>query len=560
MADRLLSAYARKLGALFGIAGILLLAGCGGGSGAPNNPYEPPPPVVPPLIVLPAAITVFPGTPATLTISGGVPPYRAFSTNATALPVSTSVSGSTIVLSANQVTDTTTVQVTVQDSASTVSSPVTVTVSPAPLLPSLITITSNPNPACSGTDNTICSGGSGTATVQVTGAGGLGIAGRTVRFDVVQGNFQFVSTNPAQPLVTTLNATTDSKGNAVVVVSVPPNTPTQSAIMRATDVTTGQQITGAFQILQMTIDGAVLSVLPLGTTTITGPDTTRCSTGVSVNYYIFGGTPPYRVETNFPQAITITGAPVNVSGGSFTATTNGTCFQNLTFVITDATGRTIPTGSYPFIVNELGTTPPIPTPTPLVVTPGAIAKSQCVPANTFQFVGIGGIPPYSAVVTSSTSISSAVLAPQTGIASGQAVTVSGLTSPSNTTVTLFDNGSPRQSGTVTIDCTGTAPPVTPPTLVVTPSSTGNAANSCANTTFNFSITGGTPPYTMFFQNPSSAPGATITPQPVTAPGQPVAVTFGAGGATATPVNLTITDSSNPPSTPQVATINCKVGP
>ena len=68
MLDRLLSAYARKVCALFGIAGVLLLAGCGGGGGAPNNPYEPPPPITPPLVVLPAAISIYPGTPATVAV------------------------------------------------------------------------------------------------------------------------------------------------------------------------------------------------------------------------------------------------------------------------------------------------------------------------------------------------------------------------------------------------------------------------------------------------------------------------------------------------------------
>jgi len=551
MVERLFSAYLRWTGALFGIAGLLALAGCGGGSGAPNNPYEPPPPAIPALLVLPSAITVYPGTPATLTVSGGVAPYRAFSTDATALPVSTTVNGETIVLAANPVNATTTVQITVQDARGVVSTPVTVTVSPSPLLPSLITITSNPNPACAAVDNSICSGGTGTATVKVTGAGGLGIKGRSVRFDVVQGTFQLVSTNPAQPLVTTLTTTTDTNGDAVVILSVPADTPTQTGILRATDITTGQQITGAFQILQMTIDGAVLSVLPLGTTTITGPDTTTCSAGVTVSYYIFGGTPPYRVETNFPQAISIGGAPVTRSGGSFTATTNGTCFENLTFVITDATGRTIPSGSYPFITNEPGDTAPTPPLTPLVVTPGAIAKANCVPANTFQFIGTGGVAPYSAVVTSSSSPTSPVLSPQTGLASGQAVTVSGLTSPSTTTVTLFDSSSARQSGSVTIDCSGTVPPPTPSALAVTPANYNYTGGTCVGQTSSFKVVGGTPPYTAFVT--SGQTGAVINPTNIAASGDSFLVSGLAN--TTTNTNVTVMDSGSP-ILQQVVSISC----
>ncbi|MCC6870115.1 MAG: hypothetical protein IT522_14955 [Burkholderiales bacterium] len=551
MTDRLFAAFLRWTGALLGVAGLLVLAGCGGGSGAPNNPYEPPPPPIPPLLVLPSAITVYPGTPTTLTVSGGVAPYRAFSTDATALPVSTNVVGETIVLAANPVNAMTGVQVTVEDARGVTSTPVAVTVQPAPLLPSLITITGNPNPACSGTEATVCSGGTGTARVQVTGAGGVGIKGRQVRFDAVQGNFQLVSTNPAQPLVTTFTTTTDANGNAVAILSVPADTPTQSGILRATDVTSGQQITGAFLIQQMTTDGAVLAVLPLGTTTITGPDSATCSTGVTVAYFIFGGTPPYRVTTGFPQAINIGGAPVTRSGGSFTATTNGTCFENLTFVITDATGATIPTGNYPFITNERGATPPTPPLTPLVVTPGAIAKANCVPANTFQFLGTGGVAPYSAVVTSSTSPTSPILSPQTGLASGQAVTVSGLTSPSQTTITLFDSASPRQSGSVTIDCSGSVPPPPPSALVVTPPSFNYAGGTCVGQTSAFKVTGGTPPYTAFVT--SGQTGAVITPTSIAAAGGSFAVT-GLTNTIAT-TNVTVMDSGSP-ILQQVVSVSC----
>ena len=201
MVDRRLTAWLRPAFALLGVAGILLLAGCGGGSGAPNNPYIPPPPVIPPLTLLPVSSTVYAGTPATLTISGGVAPYRAFSSNGAVLPVPLNVSGDTVVLSANNVTGVTSVSITVQDSVNTVSAPAAISVTPAPLLPGNVTITPNPNPECNTGTGVLCSGGTGTATVQVTGNAGAGVKGRPVKFDVVQGSFSIVSTNPAQPLV-----------------------------------------------------------------------------------------------------------------------------------------------------------------------------------------------------------------------------------------------------------------------------------------------------------------------------------------------------------------------
>ena len=548
-----LTASLRAALALFGIAGTMLLAGCGGGSGAPNNPYAPPPATIPPLTVLPGAVTVYAGTPATVTVSGGVSPYRAFSSDGTTLPVATNVSGDTIVLAANNVTDPKSVTLTVQDAATTTVS-ASVSVQPAPLLPSGITVTSNPNPACQVAENTLCSGSTGTALVKVTGAGGVGLSGRAVRFDVVQGSFSIVSTNPAQPLVSTLTTTTDVNGNARVVLSVPADTSTQSAIVRATDVTTGNQVTGSFVIQQITVGGQTLSVLPQGNTTINGPDTQHCSSGVPVTNYIFGGTPPYQVGVNFPGAVTLSGVPVTKSGGAFVTTTNGTCFINLTYVITDATGLTIPAGSYPTVTNQLGTSTPTPTPTALVVTPGAIAKINCVPTNTFQFIGTGGTGPYSAVITSTTSSTSPTLAPQTGINPGQAVTVSGISSPAQTTVTLFDASSPRQSGTVTIDCSGTTPPPTASALTVSPANYSYLTNTCVGKTSNFVVTGGTPPYNVFFA--SGGTGATISPTTLASPGQGFSVT--GLRDTALTTNVTVQDSGTP-QLQQVVTISCPTG-
>jgi hypothetical protein len=555
MFNRYLNAWLRPACALLGIIGILALSACGGGNGAPNNPYAPPPPVIPPPSLLPQAITVYPGTPETLTISGGLAPFRVFSSNPSALPVVSITGSDSLVLAASNITTSTTVSITVQDSLGVVSAPASVIVVPAPLLPTGITVTANPNPACASTTNTVCSGGTGTATVKVSGNTGIGIPGRAVRWEVVQGPFSIVSTNPAQPLVNTLTVSTDTNGNAIVVLSVPADTPTTSGVIRATDMTSGNQVTGNFVIQQVTIGGEVLSVLPQGNTTINGPDNQHCSSGVSVSYFIFGGTPPYVVTTQFPQAVTISGVPVTKSGGGYTVTTNGACFINLTFTITDATGRTIPPGQYPTVTNQLGTNDPTPPPpTQLIVTPGAIAKSNCVPANTFQFIGTGGTAPYSAVVTSSTSATTPVLAPQTNISAGAAVTVSNLTSPSTTTIQLFDNSSPRQSGTVTIDCSGSGVPPVASALVVAPNNYNYSSSTCVNKTSNFVVTGGMPPYTVFFA--SGGAGATITPTTLTASGQGFTVT--GLKDTALTTNITVVDSGSP-QLQQVVTVTCPTG-
>ena len=211
MLDRPFTAWLRPVLTLLGLAGLLTLAACGGGSGAPNNPYD----AAAAGDARPDAAAgrrspSTPGSPVTLTVSGGVAPYRAFSSDPTALPVASTVSSNTVVLAANSVTATTTVSITVQDSHGPgVDADHRHGEPGAAAAFADHASTSNPNPACTNTTNAICSGGTGTATVKVTGAGGAGIANRQVRFDVVQGSFSIQTTNPGQPNVSTLTVVSD---------------------------------------------------------------------------------------------------------------------------------------------------------------------------------------------------------------------------------------------------------------------------------------------------------------------------------------------------------------
>ncbi|MEP6942062.1 MAG: hypothetical protein ABI981_03960, partial [Betaproteobacteria bacterium] len=140
--------------------GLLALGGCGGGSGAPNNPYAPGPTAPGPLFVLPPSITVYSHTPATLTVSGGAPPYQAFSSNPSILPVTQVVSGATVVLLPNDVAADTTAVITVQDAVGQTATS-TVTVRAAPIFN---TLTITPARTACGT-NAVCSGDIATAKV-----------------------------------------------------------------------------------------------------------------------------------------------------------------------------------------------------------------------------------------------------------------------------------------------------------------------------------------------------------------------------------------------------------
>ena len=330
--NRPIGAWIRPLAALTAVLGMFILGGCGGGSGAPNNPYAPIPTAPAPLSILPPSATVYPGTPATLTISGGTAPYRAFSSNPAILPVAANVTGNQVVLVANPTEADVAAAITIQDAAGQ-SVPVTVTVRPAPLFSGLTVAASAPE--C-GSAN-ICSGATGTASVTAKGVAGAPLAGRQIRFDVVYGPFAIQSTNPATPLVQTLTVVTDINGAARVGLQADVNATTQPAQIRATDLTTGQPVIGNFTVVNNTSTAAI-TIVP-AKATITSFYKDECSSGFQVDYFIYGGNPPYRVSSTFPAAVNLFPTTVNASGGHFSAVTNGTCVNPLTFTVVDAAGK-----------------------------------------------------------------------------------------------------------------------------------------------------------------------------------------------------------------------------
>src|ERR1700687_3333539 len=270
----------RPVLALCALAGLLALGGCGGGSGAPNNPFATKPVTPGPLFVLPPTAVVYSHTPATLQVSGGAPPYQAFSSNSAVLPVAQNVDAGVVVLVAGEVAADTPAIITVQDAIGQTATS-SVTVRPAALCSGLTVVPSRT--VCGA--NAVCSGDTATATVQVTGIAGAGIPNRQVKFDVVMGAFGIQSSNPAQPLVSSLTVVSDANGTARVVLQATVNVATQPAQIRATDLTTGNSVTASFTIVQQTDGSAILSVVP-ATATITGPDKVTCSAGVRVAYFI----------------------------------------------------------------------------------------------------------------------------------------------------------------------------------------------------------------------------------------------------------------------------------
>jgi hypothetical protein len=439
---RVPAAWLRSLAGFVALAGVLALTACGGGSGSPSSVINPPPVVVPPLFVLPPSAIAYSNIPTVLTISGGLPPYRAFSSNAAVLPVPQDVSGSTIVLLPTGVSADSPVVVTIQDAASqSVTS--AITVRPAPLFNSLTVIPSRT--ACG--SNAVCAGDTALVTVLVLGPAGAPLPNRQVRFDVVTGSFGIQSNNPALPLVTTLTVVSDGNGSAKVTIRAAVNAPTQNAVIRATELTTCNQVTANCTIVQVTDGTGVLSTIPTGgsKTTINGPALNVCSAGVAVATYIFGGTPPYTVATNFPGSVALTGVPVLTSGGGFNTVTNGSCFTGLVYAITDATGLTIVNSP---TVDNLPGTQAAPVATPLLVSPPSATATPCN-NTTFNFVVSGGTPPYGITLSNATNWSVATSPVNTSPGS---FAVTAAATNIATTVVVVDSGTPTLTFSAPITC------------------------------------------------------------------------------------------------------------
>jgi hypothetical protein len=439
MLDRPSIAWLRPALTLLGLTGLLALGACGGGSGAPNNPYAPIP-VNPVLGVQPLSATVYSGIPTILTITSGQGPFQAFSSNAAVLPVAQNISGYNVVLLANKVAADEDVKITIQDAlGATV--PVSVTVKNAPILNTL-TITP------SGTDcgSAVCTGQTAIASVTASGAAGGGLANRQIRFDVVYGPFAIVTTNPAAPLAPTLTVVTDANGNAAVSVQATANAPTAPAQIRATEVTSGQIDVANFTVQNSTVAGqSPLTVVP-ATTTITAAYNNACSTGFRVDNYIYGGNPPYRITSTFPDKVTLVNSTVATSGGFFEYVTNGGCVDPLVFSIVDSAGKQVTST----LSNKPGTVaPPVVTPAALRITPAATTSASCT-GKTFTLVITGGTTDYNVIA----SPAGAIVTPQVVTTAGGTTGISGLLTGSGpTTITVVDTGTPQQTVTATITCT-----------------------------------------------------------------------------------------------------------
>lgn len=401
-----------------------LLSGCGGGGADSSAPAT--------MTVTPSTATVYAYStaPTTLTIRNGKKPFHVVSDNAaiisfnSATMVNGTVPDETIELGGpsgtygrvNNVDLDTVVTLTVFDADNKTVS-VAITVKPSALNDSLMvngikTLPGendifNPPPTYPGVNNGETASASVTAK---TTTGGV-LSGHKIRFRVMdQGPIWGFVCNPSlgdclvietdsSGRVITVETTTDVNGNAYAVLRTDTTATSQFATIRATDMNTGQMLTGQFLIV-----GDALAVVPAsGTWTIgagdgdgllegqytdaavppvitdaesaggcssTGPapavapaarnvgpytPTVNGNTGATTGFYVYGGTPPYTITSTASAIAGVSSTSTGTFAGTASVTTANTQFfvramcnasGNSTIVVADSAGTVLSTTTF----------------------------------------------------------------------------------------------------------------------------------------------------------------------------------------------------------------------
>jgi hypothetical protein len=327
------------------------------------------------------------------------------------LPVTQSVSGAALTLVANAVDSDKAVTITIQDAAGQ-RVPASVTVKGSPLLGTLSveavsgstcgsSASGGGAGAAAATSATLCSGEDGKAKITLRSANTSPAANRQVRFDVVQGAFDFLVDQAGTVLSKTVTAITDQNGDAIVTLRTNPGVATQIALIRATDLTSGNRVDSSFTVVQATAGVASFTSNPRAYAFF-GFYVQSCASG-SVDFYIYGGSAPYTAVLSRPDAARLSSATSPTEGATTTVAASGGYVRarvlggncsgktDMFITVTDATGRVLTIG----LSNEAGTEPlPVdPPPTALVISP-PVRSVQCAPGVVVPFNVVGGTPPY----------------------------------------------------------------------------------------------------------------------------------------------------------------------
>ena len=412
------------------LASFVIIASCGsGGVGVPpvNDPNK--------ITILPLDATLYSGLPTTFSITGGSGAYIVSSSNQAIVPVAQTLVGSTLTVIPNPVVADTTLTLTARDTGTTTPATVTLTVRPG-TVSNIITIT----PSAADCAPAICSGGDAVVSTLIS-QGGIPLAARGVRFDVVQGDYRFITSAPGQSETTALTFTTatDETGTARARIRVLNAAPNQAGIIQITDLGSGAYQRTTVLIAQASATVSGFFVVP-DAITFTGARAGVCANNISAQVFVFGGSPPYTVSNPSGSAYNISPTVLPSSGSSFTIAPSGLCTSALPIAVRDSAGRLLTVT----VSNVAGTTPV----TAVTVSPTAVTLNSCTASAGF-FVN-GGTGSYSVASSNSGVVMASI--------SGNLVTVRRVVPSDATGATGITIGVTDGSSLVTVPVTlaGTA--------------------------------------------------------------------------------------------------------
>ena len=511
------------------LASIATVTSCG--SGAVSGPV----PVNDPtrITILPATATAFSGLPTTFVISGGTGSYIASSSNQAVIQVSGAISGSTLTIVPNPVIADTDVTLTVRDTGTAPVATATVTVRPGTVNNNItITPTGTQASACT---PALCSGGDALVSATIS-QGGIPLPARPVRFDVITGDFGFVTTDPItgfETLSASVTVITDETGKVQARIRATANAANQTALLQVTDVGTGAFQRASFIISQSTGSSPGFFTTP-ATVTFQGTRQNQCAGfGISAAVFVFGGVPPYTVS-NTSSGFSVVPGVISSSGGNYSITPNGTCVTTTPIIVTDSSGHTATT-----TVSNIPGTQTLPA---LSVAPTTVTLSSCSGAASVTVAGGTGGPYFRS--SGSDALSTSI--------SGNTVTIQrNPTSPATLgplTVGISDGNTVQ---TVTVNLQGSGAGACPSTLNANPTSV--TLTACLPQTST--ISGGSGTYSATSSNPNVTGTLSTTGTP---PVSTLTIARASNGATfappAPPATITVNDA-NDPSVSTTVTVN-----
>jgi len=84
---------------------------------------------------------------------------------------------------------------------------------------------------------------------------------------------------------------------------------------------------------------------------LTGATTSTCYDGFAYRVYVYDGVPPYRIQTDVPDALVFDKTTVGNKGQSFDVSANGVCFAKGSIIVTDQLNKRVQIT----VTNKVGT-------------------------------------------------------------------------------------------------------------------------------------------------------------------------------------------------------------